>query len=449
MHRIIARDILSPNVTRLVVEAARIAEVRQAGPVRHRPTDRRRGADPADDRGRGPDGGHDQPGRPVGRQVHGRPLRPRGRRRDQGHRGPARAGDRADRIGPCGLCRRRRRHRGGASHRERPCGPRRHGHERHRRPGAGPGHLRGRAAALRRGRRLHRRRLVRAPRVRHRRARGPARRRPHRPRLRGRPGTHDARRRRADRAPRRPHHGLAQRDHGRRHGHVWRLPRERRWPVAVRVRGRTRVRRPPRRLRAPGRPPGHLSGERATRHGSTRLPGRPARVGRASRGRRHEGPTGPRPAPAHGHRAPRRAGATARGARPGLRRGEPRLHRAAGRRGGRALPPVQEPEVHRGLPGTGQHPPLHRPRGRRGHAWRCCLPSRRQRPALRHRARLPPGDPVRRQLPPGQERQAGGDRGPWSATWPTGRGRTPTSCPRAHARRPAGAWPWSARVRAV
>ena len=30
MHEVMARTVLSPNVTRLVVEAARIAEVRQA-----------------------------------------------------------------------------------------------------------------------------------------------------------------------------------------------------------------------------------------------------------------------------------------------------------------------------------------------------------------------------------------------------------------------------------
>ena len=37
MHPIIGRSQLSPNVTRLVIEAPRIAQIRQAGPVRHRP----------------------------------------------------------------------------------------------------------------------------------------------------------------------------------------------------------------------------------------------------------------------------------------------------------------------------------------------------------------------------------------------------------------------------
>ena len=63
--------------------------------------------------------------------------------------------------------------------------------------------------------------------------------------------------------------------------------------------------------------------------------------------------------------------------------------------------------------------------------------ARRQRPALRHRARLPPGDPVRGRLRAGQEGLAGRHRGTWSATSPTGRWRTPRRC-RTRPRRQSG-----------
>ena len=101
------------------------------------------------------------------------------------------------------------------------------------------------------------------------------------------------------------------------------------------------------------------------------------------------------PEGAHGDRAPGDARARRHGPLPRLHRGQPGLHRPARDRRGRALPPVQEPEVHRGLPGPGQHPPVHRParRGRRPRGGR--IAPRRQRPALRHRPGLPAGDPVR------------------------------------------------------
>ena len=49
-----------------------------------------------------------------------------------------------------------------------------------------------------------------------------------------------------------------------------------------------------------------------------------------------------------------------------LPRGQPGLHPAARHARGRALPAVQEPDVHRRLPGAGQHPALHRAAWREG-----------------------------------------------------------------------------------
>ena len=93
-----------------------------------------------------------------------------------------------------------------------------------------------------------------------------------------------------------------------------------------------------------------------------------------------------------------------------FRRGQPRLHRASRGARGRAVPPVQEPQVHRRLPGPGQHPALHRPPAAWRHGRRRRLAPRRQRAAVRHRARLPAGDPVRGPLPQGQEGHIGRHR---------------------------------------
>ena len=98
-----------------------------------------------------------------------------------------------------------------------------------------------------------------------------------------------------------------------------------------------------------------------------------------------------------------------------LRRGQPRADRAARDRsaGSRALPAVPEAVLHRRLPGRGQHPALHLVScatatcARRGR-----VAARRQRPAVRDRAGLPAGDPVRAGVPARQEGQAGRHRLP-------------------------------------
>ena len=93
-------------------------------------------------------------------------------------------------------------------------------------------------------------------------------------RLRRRTSADDARRRGRHPTARRADDRVAQPDHGRRHGHVWRVPRDGRRGDALRLRRRSRVRRPRRRLRRVVRSAQHV---RRIRTGGLepRLPGRP------------------------------------------------------------------------------------------------------------------------------------------------------------------------------
>ena len=86
MHPIVDGTQLSPNVTRLVVDAPRIAQVRQPGQfviVRLGPGRR---ADPAHDRRRRPGAGHHHARHPGGRQEHHGPVRARVGRGHHRHR---------------------------------------------------------------------------------------------------------------------------------------------------------------------------------------------------------------------------------------------------------------------------------------------------------------------------------------------------------------------------
>ena len=177
MHPIVATEQLSPNVTRLVVEAPRIARDPAARPVRHRPAGSGGGAHPADDRRHGPGRGHDHAHHPVHRQEHDRPGRAATGRRHHRRRGPARQPHRAHRDRPRRLRRRGRRDGRHPADRPGPPAARGAGHQHHRRSLARVGDPRAGAGALRRGHRLHRRRELRSAGLRHRRARG----RPRRP----------------------------------------------------------------------------------------------------------------------------------------------------------------------------------------------------------------------------------------------------------------------------
>ena len=144
--------------------------------------------------------------------------------------------------------------------------------------------------AGRRGHHLHRRRQLRPAGLRHpgarRRARGGRRRRG----LRGRPGADDAGRRRADPAPRGPDHRLAQRDHGRRHRDVRRLPGHGRRRDAATPASTGPSSTATGRLRGAGRPARPPTARSSRRRSSTRrLPGPdgwppgPRRLRRAAR----------------------------------------------------------------------------------------------------------------------------------------------------------------------
>ena len=126
-----------------------------------------------------------------------------------------------------------------------------------------------------------------------------------------------------------PDHRLAQRDHGRRDRDVRRLPGRGRRRDEVRLRRRSRVRRPHGRLQAPVRPPHHLPHVRAGRpRQASGLPHpRPRREGRGRRSPprrrslhdrarpRGAPPARARPADpqgAHGDRSPRHARARRR-----------------------------------------------------------------------------------------------------------------------------------------
>ena len=96
-----------------------------------------------------------------------------------------------------------------------------------------------------------------------------------------------------------------------------------------------------------------------------------------------------------------------------LRGGEPRLRLCRGAARGRALHPVRQADLHRGLPGAHRHPDLHPPpaaarhRGGRGHHPRV------QPVPVGVRPRLPAGEPVRGAVRAGQGQDgAGGDRPP-------------------------------------
>ena len=73
---------------------------------------------------------------------------------------------------------------------------------------------------------------------------------------------------------------------------------------------------------------------------------------------------------AHGDRAARRCPSSCRDPRRELPGGQPGLHAPAGRGRGRALPAVPQPDLHRRLPRSGQHPALHQARRRGRHARR-------------------------------------------------------------------------------
>ena len=115
-------------------------------------------------------------------------------------------------------------------------------------------------------------------------------------------------------------------------------------------------------------------------------------------------------APADEHRTGGDARRGCGGAVALLRGGQPRPDRTPRGPRGRALSPVQEPQVHRRLPGPRQHPQVHRPPATRRHGRCGRFAPGRQRTALRDRTCLPPGDAVRGPLPPGEEGHERRDR---------------------------------------
>ena len=148
MHPIVGKTQLSPNVTRLVVEAPRIAQIRQPGQfviVRAAEGAERIPLTIAD---ADPGGGHDHADHPGHRQDDRGPRRARSGRRDPRHRRPAGPGDRAARARPRRVRRWRRRHGRHPAASPRACTrSRRRCHEHHWRPLARMGHPRGGAAA--------------------------------------------------------------------------------------------------------------------------------------------------------------------------------------------------------------------------------------------------------------------------------------------------------------
>ena len=128
-----------------------------------------------------------------------------------------------------------------------------------------------------------------------------------------------------------------------------------------------------------------------------------------------------------------------------------RLLRRRGARRGEALPAVQEPDVHRGLPGQHRHQVLHRRHHRRRPAPRRRGPQGAQRAARRVRARLPAGGAVRGAVRARQEGRARRDRPARALPGrlrPDVRHRAPLRA-RGRASRPASAAPSSAPARRV
>ncbi len=254
------------------------------------------------------------------------------------------------------------------------------------------------AAAVHAPRDLHRRRLGRLQGVRHAAARAADRgRRPGPPRQRrgDRPDGDDARRRGDHAGQGREDAGVDGPAHGRRNGHVRRLPRHRRRQGAVRLRRRPVLRRP----------------RGGLRRGDAAQQGLRARGEAGARPRRMHGNGGLCNADQASGKDPD-AGARGPASRPRLPRGERRLH--GGPRGlrGRALPALPGRGVRRRLPGERADPGIH-PRGGDGRHGR-----RREDPALGQsaagdlRARLPAGVAVRVGVQPRQALQPRGDRAP-------------------------------------
>ena len=108
--------------------------------------------------------------------------------------------------------------------------------------------------------------------------------------------------------------------------------------------------------------------------------------------------------------------------------------------GGRALPPVQEPDLHRRLPGRASTSPASSSCSRDGDLPRAAeILLARQRPARRHRPRLPAGDPVRGRLRPRPRRATRSPSATSSASSPTGRMQPPRRAAASpSARPPAG-----------
>ena len=203
---------------------------------------------------------------------------------------------------------------------------------------------------------------------------------------------------------------LPQPDHGRRHGHVRRLPRDGRrhtiatpastgpnstacgststsWPIACDVP----------RLRARGAGTAREACKVGLRNADADgRPKRPSTAGARLDDRcEPTAPTSRSPEGADGHQPRRHAGAGRDRPRAQLPRGQPRADLPARDARGRALPAVPEAVLHRRLPRPGQHPAFIQLPARRRHASAAASAPRRQRAAVRHRPRLPAGDPVR------------------------------------------------------
>ena len=222
-------------------------------------------------------------------------------------------------------------------------------------------------------------------------------------------------------------------------------PRARGRPIAGPPRGgRGAAPRADRELPDPGPRRGAERQEAAAAAGEpgvTDQPTRPPRAGpdashgdriRAASTTAHpEGADGDRAAPTCPSRTPSLRAANFREVNLGL-------HPAARGPRGRALPPVQEPGLHRRLPRPGQHPAFIELLRDRRHGRRGRVAPRRQRAALRDRPGLPAGDPVRGRLRPGQEGLVGRDRRPGALRRRLGDGAPGGAAARRARRRPAG-----------
>ena len=392
--------------------SARRRALRRARAFRHAAPPRGRRAHPADGRRLRPRARHDHDGHPGARQDHtGNAGSLQGRRRLRRLRRSA--GTAAARE-PCrtrGAGRRRTRRRAGlpAAARVQGSGQPRDRH--HRLPQQGPGVLGGQVRqVLRQPDRLYRRRQLRSPRLRHRGAQGRGGARSSRPGRGHRPAADDERLRRDHATGRGEDDGVAQRDHGRRHRDVRLVPRHRRRRDQVRLRRRPGLRRAPGRLQGADAAPAALQGRgvEGLRRLRARLPGREAALRRGQAQLQEvQGP-----AAARGEDA--RAGCA--GAVAQLQGSEPRL--LDGRRAGRggALHPVQQADLHRGLPGRYRHPPLHPPPPGARHGRRARRHQRVQPVPVGLRTRLPAGVAVRGAVRRREEQEAAdggrGDRPP-------------------------------------